>query len=80
MGWCLKWAVGSREGRGFYEVMKRATYFYADGSDLLGEKLMLEQSPSARERKCDLLSSGGKQGQASGHTENREGDTGRLAV
>lgn len=41
---------------------------------------MLEQSPSARERKCDLLSSGGKQGQASGLTENREGDTGRLAV
>lgn len=35
MGWCLKWAVGSREGRGFYEGIKRATYFYADGNGLL---------------------------------------------
>ena len=41
---------------------------------------MLEQSPSARGRKYDLLSSGGKQGQASGHMENRGVDTGRLAV
>lgn len=34
MGWCLKWAVGSK-GRGFYDDMKRATYFYADENDLL---------------------------------------------
>lgn len=41
---------------------------------------MLEQSPSAKERKCDPLSSGGKQGQARGHMGNRGRDTGRLAV
>ena len=55
MGWYLE-RSGPREGRGFYEVRERATYFYADHIFMIyweGAKLMLEKSPSARERKCE---------------------------
>lgn len=41
---------GVKRGRGFYDDMKRATYFYADENGSVREeaKLMLEQSPFSK--------------------------------
>lgn len=61
-------------------MIERATCFYADENDLLREPKPDADQPFSKERKCDPLSSGGKQGQARGHMGNEAENAGRLAV